>query len=49
MDEAAMIALEDEETSTQNSSVTTPTPWTIKVTHFERALQKISPSVSDKV
>uniref|UniRef100_A0A2N9IYN3 ATPase AAA-type core domain-containing protein n=1 Tax=Fagus sylvatica TaxID=28930 RepID=A0A2N9IYN3_FAGSY len=47
MNEAAMVALEDKLTSTESTS--NAVPWTIKSTHFERALGKISPSVSDKV
>ncbi|GMY13988.1 cell division control protein 48 homolog C [Fagus crenata] len=46
MNEAAMVALEDKLTSTESTS--DAVPWTIKSTHFERALGKISPSVSDK-
>ncbi|XVF03550.1 hypothetical protein REPUB_Repub05bG0003400 [Reevesia pubescens] len=45
MNEAAMVALEEKLTSTGISE----TSWTIKTSHFERALSKISPSVSDKV
>ncbi|XP_022733112.1 cell division control protein 48 homolog C-like isoform X2 [Durio zibethinus] len=44
MNEAAMAALEEKLTSTGISE----TSWTIKTFHFERALSKISPSVSDK-
>ncbi|KAK8483663.1 hypothetical protein V6N11_061646 [Hibiscus sabdariffa] len=44
MNEAAMAALEEKLTSTGISE----TSWTIKALHFERALSKISPSVSDK-
>ncbi|KAK6279402.1 hypothetical protein POUND7_019669 [Theobroma cacao] len=44
MNEAAMAALEEKLTSTGISD----TSWTIKTFHFERALSKISPSVSDK-
>lgn len=47
MNEAAMIALEENLTSTDSTS--NAAPWTIKTTHFEQALSKISPSVSDKV
>ncbi|CAK9171036.1 unnamed protein product [Ilex paraguariensis] len=46
MNEAAMAALEERLTSGQSSS--DGTPWTIKASHFELALGKISPSVSDK-
>ncbi|KAK9274842.1 hypothetical protein L1049_022096 [Liquidambar formosana] len=46
MNEAAMAALEEKLTSVQSSS--DATPLTIKMTHFEQALGKISPSVSDK-
>ncbi|KAE8679184.1 Cell division control protein 48-like protein C [Hibiscus syriacus] len=44
MNEAAMAALEEKLTSTGISEAS----WTIKTLHFERALSKISPSVSDK-
>ncbi|KAK6255352.1 hypothetical protein SCA6_016657 [Theobroma cacao] len=44
MNEAAMAALEEKLTSTGISD----TSWTIKTFHFERALSKISPSVSNK-
>ncbi|EOY11870.1 hypothetical protein QUC31_001526 [Theobroma cacao] len=44
MNEAAMAALEEKLTSTGISE----TSLTIKTFHFERALSKISPSVSDK-
>ncbi|XWS11436.1 hypothetical protein CRYUN_Cryun38cG0082800 [Craigia yunnanensis] len=44
MNEAAMAALEEKFTSTGIPE----TSWTIKTFHFERALSKISPSVSDK-
>lgn len=46
MNEAVMVAVE-ERLSTE--SISDATSWTIKATHFERALSKISPSVSDKV
>ncbi|KAF3952192.1 hypothetical protein CMV_022231 [Castanea mollissima] len=46
MNEAAMVALEDKLTSTKSTS--DAAPCTIKSTHFERALGKISPSVSGK-
>ncbi|PKI68786.1 hypothetical protein CRG98_010843 [Punica granatum] len=42
MNEAAMVALEEKLTPSGGSS----DPWTIKARHFERALSKISPSVS---
>ncbi|XWS51669.1 hypothetical protein CRYUN_Cryun11dG0003200 [Craigia yunnanensis] len=44
INEAAMAALEEKLTSTGISE----TSWTIKTFHFEQALSKISPSVSDK-
>ncbi|KAL6578066.1 hypothetical protein OROMI_010394 [Orobanche minor] len=44
MNEAAMAALEEKLTSSNIPGV----PWTIKDVHFKRALEKISPSVSDK-
>ncbi|OMO89695.1 hypothetical protein COLO4_19635 [Corchorus olitorius] len=44
MNEAAMGALEEKLASAEISE----TPWTIKASHFERALSKIKPSVSDK-
>ncbi|KAL0403474.1 UNVERIFIED_CONTAM: Cell division control protein 48C [Sesamum radiatum] len=47
MNEAAMAALEEKLTSSHRSSE--GVPWTIKDVHFKRALEKISPSVSDKV
>ncbi|GLT40534.1 hypothetical protein SLA2020_146620 [Shorea laevis] len=46
MNEAAKAALEEKLIS--KGSKTDDTPWTIKTIHFERALTKISPSVSDK-
>lgn len=45
MNEAAMAALEDKLISSKSSSDVTP--FTIKFTHFEQALSKISPSVSE--
>lgn len=45
MNEAAMAALEEKLDTRQ---VSDGTPLTIKTSHFEQALQKISPSVSDK-
>ncbi|XP_057784614.1 cell division control protein 48 homolog C [Salvia miltiorrhiza] len=45
MNEAAMAALEDKQSSTDRSS---SIQWTIKDAHFTSALEKISPSVSDK-
>ncbi|KAF8400925.1 hypothetical protein HHK36_014228 [Tetracentron sinense] len=47
LNEAAMAALEEKLKSSQ--CISDVTPWTIKETHFERALEKITPSVSDKV
>ncbi|OMO56379.1 hypothetical protein CCACVL1_26601 [Corchorus capsularis] len=44
MNEAAMGALEEKLSSAEISEI----PWTIKTSHFERALSKIKPSVSDK-
>ncbi|KAL0358667.1 UNVERIFIED_CONTAM: Cell division control protein 48C [Sesamum angustifolium] len=46
MNEAAMAALEEKLTSSYRSL--DGVPWTIKDVHFKRALEKISPSVSDK-
>ncbi|XP_042505399.1 cell division control protein 48 homolog C-like [Macadamia integrifolia] len=46
MDEAAMAALEEKQVSGLGSS--DANPWTIKATHIEQALEKISPSVSNK-
>ncbi|KAB1212364.1 hypothetical protein CJ030_MR5G025132 [Morella rubra] len=46
INEAAMIALEEKLTSTESTSDAAPS--TIKTQHFERALGKISPSVSHK-
>ncbi|XP_011083573.1 cell division control protein 48 homolog C-like [Sesamum indicum] len=46
MNEAAMAALEEKLTSSYRSL--DGVPWTIKDVHFRRALEKISPSVSDK-
>ncbi|KAF3448765.1 hypothetical protein FNV43_RR09478 [Rhamnella rubrinervis] len=46
MHEAAMAALDEKLRSTQSSSDATPS--TIKTSHFELALSKISPSVSEK-
>lgn len=48
MNEAAMAALEEKLTSGSSCS-SKPTPWTIKKAHFERALSKITPSVSKLV
>lgn len=45
MNEAAMAALYDKLSSTETSEAS----CTIKTCHFERALSKISPSVSNKV
>lgn len=47
MNEAAMVALEDKLRALDTSCGDTPS--TIKESHFKRALEKISPSVSDKV
>ncbi|XP_040987444.1 cell division control protein 48 homolog C-like [Juglans microcarpa x Juglans regia] len=47
MNEAAMVALEEKLTSTESTS--DAAPWTIKTTHFEQTVSKISPSVSDEV
>lgn len=47
MHEAAMAALEEKLRSTYNSSDASIS--TIKTSHFELALGKISPSVSEKV
>ncbi|OIT22303.1 PREDICTED: cell division control protein 48 homolog C [Nicotiana attenuata] len=46
MNEAAMVALEDKLRALDTSCGDTPS--TIKESHFKRALEKISPSVSDK-
>ncbi|KAK4436005.1 Cell division control protein 48C [Sesamum alatum] len=46
MNEAAMAALEEKLTLSYRSS--DGVQWTIKDVHFKRALEKISPSVSDK-
>ncbi|KAK6137968.1 hypothetical protein DH2020_028289 [Rehmannia glutinosa] len=46
MNEAAMAALDEKLTSPCRSP---GVPWTIKDVHFKRALEKTSPSVSDKV
>lgn len=45
MNEAAMVALEEELTSSGGSDASK----TIKTKHFEHALSKISPSVSQMV
>ncbi|KAK2653014.1 hypothetical protein Ddye_012870 [Dipteronia dyeriana] len=42
MNEATMAAWEENLTATESCS------WTIKITHFERALSKITPSVSNQ-
>lgn len=47
MNEAAMAALDEKLRLAQSSS--DGSPLTIKDIHFKRALEKISPSVSDKV
>ncbi|OVA14484.1 AAA+ ATPase domain [Macleaya cordata] len=46
MNEAAMIALEEKRMSGEGSFEMKK--WTIKETHFDRAMEKISPSVSEK-
>ncbi|KAJ0076133.1 hypothetical protein Patl1_33569 [Pistacia atlantica] len=46
MNEAAMAALEEKVMLSKSSS--DPTPFTIKITHFEQALSKITPSVSNQ-
>ncbi|KAF5946182.1 hypothetical protein HYC85_016410 [Camellia sinensis] len=48
MNEAAMAVLEEKRTAQSSSDADHPTSLTIKKTHFEQALKKISPSVSDK-
>ncbi|KAI7980081.1 hypothetical protein LOK49_Contig202G00010 [Camellia lanceoleosa] len=48
MNEAAMAALEEKLTAQSSSDADHPISLTIKKTHFEQALKKISPSVSDK-
>lgn len=48
MNEAAMAALEEKQMTIGEGSPNTR-QWVIKASHFEKALQKISPSVSDKV
>jgi SpoVK/Ycf46/Vps4 family AAA+-type ATPase len=47
MNEAAMVALEEKQASTERT--TDAAPSTITTTHFVQALGKISPSVSEKV
>ncbi|KAG5541269.1 hypothetical protein RHGRI_021195 [Rhododendron griersonianum] len=47
MNEAAMAALEEKLTAQSNSDA--PTSLTIGKIHFEQALKKVSPSVSEKV
>lgn len=47
MNEAAMAALDEKLVLVQSCSGSAP--LTIRAAHFERALGKISPSVSDKV
>ncbi|THF98301.1 hypothetical protein TEA_004876 [Camellia sinensis var. sinensis] len=49
MNEAAMAALEEKLTAQSSSDADHPISLTIKKTHFEQALKKISLSVSDKV
>ncbi|GMP83496.1 hypothetical protein CsSME_00037388 [Camellia sinensis var. sinensis] len=48
MNEAAMAALEEKLTAQSSSDAVHPISLTIKKTHFEQPLKKISPSVSDK-
>lgn len=45
MDEAAMAALEEKETSIESFDASS---WTIKETHFQPALAKIIPSVTER-
>lgn len=45
MNEAAMLALEDKQSSRNENSDCAP--WIIKEIHFKRALEKITPSVSN--
>ncbi|CAA2980161.1 cell division control protein 48 homolog C-like [Olea europaea var. sylvestris] len=45
MNEAAMTALQDKQNS--QNKISNVAPWTIKEIHFKKALEKISPSVSD--
>ncbi|XP_010939645.1 cell division control protein 48 homolog C [Elaeis guineensis] len=47
MNEAAMAALEEKQNSMDQGTVSND-PWDIKISHFEKALQKITPSVSAK-
>ena len=46
IDEAAMAALEEKETSAESSDASS---WTIKETHFQPALAKIIPSITQRV
>lgn len=48
MNEAAMAALEEKQDSI-DQGIENINPWLIKTSHFEHALQKIKPSVSEKV
>ncbi|XP_008790849.1 cell division control protein 48 homolog C-like [Phoenix dactylifera] len=47
MNEAAMAALEEKQNSIDQGTASSD-PWNIKISHFEQALQKITPSVSEK-
>ncbi|CAL9151633.1 unnamed protein product [Musa hybrid cultivar] len=47
MNEAAMAALEEKQDSI-DQGIENINPWLIKTSHFEHALQKIKPSVSEK-
>ena len=46
IDEAAMAALEEKETSAESSDASS---WTIKEAHFQPALAKIIPSITETV
>lgn len=48
MNEAAMAALEEKQDSI-DQGIENINPWFIKTSHFEHALQKIKPSVAEKV
>lgn len=48
MNEAAMAALEEKLNSMDQGTVSSD-PRNIKISHFEQALQKITPSVSEEV
>ncbi|CAI9783723.1 unnamed protein product [Fraxinus pennsylvanica] len=45
MNEAAMLAIEDKQSS--RNEISDGAPWIIKEIHFKRALEKITPSVSN--